>query len=231
MVFGMSFGKRICGVYKMVNTANGKLYVGSSTNIESRIRQHVYALRKGVHHNVHLRSAFSKYGERCFVFSLLEACAKDVLLACEQRHLDALSPAYNICAVAGNTLGYKHGAEAKLKMSQANAGNKRMLGKHHTEETKRLIGAKAAQRTPTDAQRAKISAGLLGNRNTAGKSLSPEHKAKVSAGLLGAWATCRSREEAAERLRANWADPVWKAQQAQKIREGKAAKRLTHGLV
>lgn len=57
-------------------------------------------------------------------------------------------------------------------------------------------------------------------------TLSAEHRAKVSAGLLDAWSSDkRSKEAAAERLRLRWSDPVWKEQQAEKIRKGKAARR------
>ena len=230
MAFGISYGLRVCGVYKIVNAANGKLYVGSSVNVENRIFKHLSFLRRGIHPNAHLQAAFSSYGEDSFSFVLLETCAKDELLKCEQHHLDALKPDYNICAVAGNSLGFKHGPEAKAKMTKANLGNKRMLGKHHTEETKRLIGAKAALRRHTEERRAKISAALMGNRYSVGRTLSQEHRAKVSAALRNAWADggCRSRQVVSERMRARWADPTWKEQQIKKLTAGKAAK---HALV
>jgi len=227
MAFGMSYGLRVCGVYKIVNAANGKTYVGSTVSLKGRIYQHLSYLRSGSHPNAHLQSAFSLHGEDSFSFVLLETCTKDDLLKCEQRHLDALKPDYNICTVAGNSLGFKHGPEAKAKMTKANLGNQRRLGKHHSEETKRLIGAKAALRRHTEERRAKISAALMGNRYSVGRTLSQEHRAKVSAALRNAWADggCRNRQAVSERMRARWADPTWKEQQIKKLTAGKAAKR------
>jgi hypothetical protein len=71
-----------------------------------------------------------------------------------------------------------------------------------------------------------MAEGNKGNTHTLGHTLSAEHRAKVSVGLLDAWSTeKRSKEAAAERLRLRWSDPVWKEQQSEKIRKGKAARR------
>lgn len=38
------------GIYKITNTENGQVYIGRSTDIENRWKQHQEALEKGVHH-------------------------------------------------------------------------------------------------------------------------------------------------------------------------------------
>ena len=55
------------GIYAIENLLNGKIYVGSSMNLNRRKAQHLYALRNNCHHNSHLQSAFNKHGEanRC----------------------------------------------------------------------------------------------------------------------------------------------------------------------
>lgn len=228
MAFGSAYNMRKSGVYQILNLVNGKCYVGSSVQIETRILKHLAFLRRGSHPNAHLQAAFSKYGEQAFDYKLLEVCGKDVLLSREQFYLDSIAPQYNICKVAGNTLGYKHESAARAKMSVANKGNKRMLGKQHSEATKKAIGALAAQRTHSDDAKRKISKSLIGNTHTLGCKLSESHKALVAAASLAMWSgkdACERKAAAAKRVAERWADPVWKSAQAEKIREGKARRR------
>jgi group I intron endonuclease len=72
---GLAFGlgdKMIAGIYLIKNTANGKAYVGQSINIKQRITNHRHYLRKGIHPNKHLQASFSKYGEKNFIFEIIE---------------------------------------------------------------------------------------------------------------------------------------------------------------
>lgn len=230
MAFGILYGLRLSGIYKITNTKNGKFYVGSSVQIESRIFKHLALLRKRKHKNGHMQAAFVLHGEDAFDFTLVEACEKSSLLAREQHYIDVLHPEYNICKVAGNTLGVLHTDQAKAKMTAANLGNKHMLGKHHSEETKQKLRDAAALRTITPETRTKISKSLLGNKRTLGRVLSDEHRESLLKALRDAWngignVNPRSRQEAADRVRARWACPIWKAAQSEKIRLGKA-KRL-----
>ena len=43
---------KISGIYIIQNILNEKLYVGSSVNINSRLSQHKYQLKKKIHSNV-----------------------------------------------------------------------------------------------------------------------------------------------------------------------------------
>lgn len=214
------------GIYRIRNTLTGDLYVGSSVDVKSRSLKHLSHLRRGVHRNAHLQAAFAKYGEASLVFEMLEAVAPADLLAREQWHIDQTRPAYNICQVAGNTLGYRHTADGRAKMSVANMGNQRRAGKSHSQQTKDAIGSLAAARRHSPDARAKIAASLAGNQRTAGRPLTEAHRVKVGEGLRAAWSKgARSKEEAAARVKAQWADPVWKAAQLQKIKAAKDAKR------
>lgn len=226
MAFGILYGMRHTGVYKIVNVSNGKCYVGSSVQVESRIFKHLGFLRRGDHPNAHLQAAFLKYGEQAFDFELLEVCDKELLLKREQFYLDALVPEYNICKVAGNTLGYKHDGVAKAKMSIANAGNKRMLGKTHSEKAKQKMRDKAVLRKHTEATKAKIAKSAAGNKSNTGRSLCADHIAKVAASSLAMWNgddKQARRLAASERAKARWSDPVWRDINAKKISAGKRA--------
>ena len=222
----------VSGVYRIRNTVNGKFYIGSSVNIRWRAHQHLSQLRRGVHRNAHLQASFDLYGEQAFCFEMVEACDAEDLLSCEQRHIDAMSPHYNVCKIAGNTLGYRHTAESKAKMSVANKGNERGLGKRHTAETRRTLSVLASQRRLSPETRAKIAKAVLGNKSNTGRTLPPEHVSKVAAASLRMWNGDdkeQRRLAAAERARARWADPEWKAQQAAKIKAGKAERLAREG--
>lgn len=89
------------GIYKIENVANGKVYIGSSNNIERRWQKHKALLRHNKHQNRHLQNAWNKYGEDRFIFSIVELCPVDSLLNKEQYFIDVLSPEYNQTAIAG----------------------------------------------------------------------------------------------------------------------------------
>lgn len=136
------------GIYRITCTANGKIYIGSSINLRARRWDHFYKLKKGKHKNPILQAAFNKYGESYFEFSVLELCGIDVLLAREQHYIDALLPKFNVCKVAGNTLGHRHGKESRDKISKANAG--KLIGRTLSVETKqRMSQSQKGRKKPT----------------------------------------------------------------------------------
>lgn len=65
------------GIYCIMNTVNGKKYVGSSIDISSRWTSHRHDLKRGIHSNVHLQKSWDKYGENSFVFYILEEVYKE----------------------------------------------------------------------------------------------------------------------------------------------------------
>lgn len=218
---------KVSGIYRIVHAETGNFYVGSSVQVATRMSQHLSHLRRSLHKNAHLQAAFSLYGESAFSFDVVEECEPAVLLEREQHFIDALKPHFNICKVAGNTLGVKHTPSSKAKMSIANRGNSRMLGKTHSEETRRKISQKATGRTWSDEQRVKFSAAMRGNQHTKGRPLTEEHRTELRAATQEQWDNgARNKEAAAARIRAKWADPQWKAQQAERIKAGKAAAAL-----
>lgn len=89
------------GIYSISNTVNGKLYVGSTNNISVRWNKHRALLRHNKHQNTHLQSAWNKYGEESFEFSIIEECSIESLIEREQYFIDKLGPEYNQTKVAG----------------------------------------------------------------------------------------------------------------------------------
>lgn len=79
-----------CGVYKITNTVNGKIYVGSSTNLERRRFDHYFRLRSNKN-NHPIQSDFNKYGESNLIFEILEECGHDKLRSLEGSYIRLLN--------------------------------------------------------------------------------------------------------------------------------------------
>jgi len=91
---------KISGIYIIQNILNKKLYVGSSVNINSRLSQHKYQLKKKIHSNQKLQNAVNKYDINNFRFSILESVKNiDSLKDKERFWIDSLNSrddGYNI---------------------------------------------------------------------------------------------------------------------------------------
>ena len=105
-----------CGIYMIVNTYNNHRYIGSSSNIQLRLQRHRSCLRHGYHANQHLQNAWNKYGEGCFIYSILEFCDESIKIEREQFYVDTLFPEYNIAKEIVNLPSYSE--ESRLKHSK-----------------------------------------------------------------------------------------------------------------
>ena len=76
------------GIYQIRCRENGKIYVGSTVDLQARWRSHRRDLDNGVHVNPHLQSAWNRYGEKSFEFSVLEYVDENRLLVTEQLWID-----------------------------------------------------------------------------------------------------------------------------------------------
>lgn len=65
----------MCGIYKITNILNGKVYIGKSINLERRKRDHFTTCND----NMIIHQAISKYGKDNFSFEVIEECTKDKL--------------------------------------------------------------------------------------------------------------------------------------------------------
>ena len=122
------------GIYQITNLHNGKSYVGSAVSFSKRWKEHLRQLSNGNHHSTVMQRAWNKYGEAAFGFKKLLVCAKADLLWFEQRAIDALKPAYNICKIAGSVLGYRHTPEAKAAAAKRATGNTHRRGRKESPE-------------------------------------------------------------------------------------------------
>jgi len=167
------------GIYKITNTVNGKFYIGSSQDIERRWRDHRSTLNHNKHHTAHLQSAWNKYGEESFSFSIIFRCQPDELLDYEQAYFSELKPQYNHGFIAGSSLGIKRSEASKLKMSLAHTG-KPSGRKLSVEALAKLATARrGSKRTFTDAHKENLSKAGMGH------TISEETRAKLIASHIG----------------------------------------------
>ena len=69
------------GIYKITNLVNGKVYIGQSTNIKRRWKDHKKDAfwRSGPDYDYPLYRAMRKYGLDNFSFEIIEECNKNEL--------------------------------------------------------------------------------------------------------------------------------------------------------
>jgi group I intron endonuclease len=118
----------IPGIYKITSITNGKIYVGCASNIRTRINGHLYDLRKEKHKNSYLQRAWLKYGEKNFIFEIIEKC--DITNLHTREHywvtlLNCLDKniGYNLKPTDPNGCSI-HSEETKQKLRIANKGKK-----------------------------------------------------------------------------------------------------------
>lgn len=157
-----------------------KLYIGSAVNFSKRKSIHLHWLKKGKHSNKKLQNHFNKYGINDLSFQVVEVVTdKSNLLNREQFFIDTLKPKFNILKVAGSWLGHKHTSESVKKISCSLLGNKKRLGKNHSEITKEKIRESKLNIKQTKEHIDKRSKKLLGNTWNRGKVRTPEVKKKL----------------------------------------------------
>lgn len=161
------------GIYEISNAINGKKYIGSAVNFTARWCVHKHRLNKGVHHSSPLQNAWKKYGAEAFEFRALIVCPPEALTLFEQRAIDVLRPAYNVCVVAGRTTGYKHTEETKARFYLRNKAVR-------TPESYKAAAAKAAKTMRVSPEHKEAI-----RRAHLGKTVTEETKAKLRAANLG----------------------------------------------
>jgi len=60
------------GVFQVKNTANGKVLLGSSLNLDGALNGHRFMLRTGSHRNKDLQKDWNEFGADNFDFEILE---------------------------------------------------------------------------------------------------------------------------------------------------------------
>ena len=181
------------GIYQIKNTVNGKIYVGSTTNMRRRWTDHRSKLFRGKHGNSHLQSAWNKYGSASIMFEVLELCNKELLTVREQCWIDttrAWPDGYNIRPIAESSRGLVWTEDRKT-------AHKLRLSDPVTRE--KLAAAKRG-RSPSDETRNKMSRSADGKPKSEATRVKMQIAAQNRDPIVQAAATSRM-------LDARWGKP------------------------
>lgn len=129
------------GIYKIQSLIKPeRCYIGSAVNISYRWKKHLEVLNRNQHHSKKLQNHYNKYGKNDLIFSIVIGCEKNDLIITEQYFIDLIDPFFNICKIAGSTLGThrKLSEETRKRMSFARMGKKNPnYGKHASDANKK----------------------------------------------------------------------------------------------
>ena len=176
------------GIYKIINLVNNKFYVGSAVNLRRRKARHFSELRNNRHNNRHLQAAWLKYGEKSFVFVVVEEVpdlaklldAENIWLKehvgkdyCYNLGVDAVAPMLGKTGELSPTWGRKR---TSVELAAQN-----WTGRRHRKESRDKIRAYLIGKPRPAEVRAKIAAAVSGERNpNYGKPRDATFLAKVS---------------------------------------------------
>lgn len=62
----------LMGIYRIKNLVNGKIFLGSSLNLQGKSNSFTFQLRSGLHVNSELQKDFNQFGEENFVFEIVD---------------------------------------------------------------------------------------------------------------------------------------------------------------
>lgn len=154
------------GIYVILNTVSGKMYVGSAVDLNKRWRTHKSHLNNDAHCNPYLQSAWNKYGSDSFQCIFVEfVLDTNKLVSIEQLWINAFNSAnreigYNIKPNAGSNLGFKPSKETLEKLSSIRKGKKR------SDEFKLLISNSWKTRTVSEQAKLNMSVAHKGHKHS-----------------------------------------------------------------
>jgi len=210
------------GVYKIINIASKRIYIGSAKRFKQRSKEHFATLRKGTHHNKFLQYDFNKCGEETFEFHVIKVVdgnQSDRLLA-EQNYLDKFYDKQDLCYnfdkktnKNGRSCYTKTPEETFRKKSEASKRTmsdpsvRKRISEAHKKRLSNpkdhpMYGIKGkdnprfGMKHTTKAKR-KIAEASRGNKNCLGRVVPQEVREKISKALRGR----KLSEETKEKMR------------------------------
>lgn len=138
------------GIYRILNTANGRIYYGSTSCFRKRIKSHLRDLMADEHLNKFMQNDYNKCGNEVFLFEVVEQVEgdKEARLAREQFYIDQVydnqKNCYNLVKQAKDNRGGTRNKEAPDPLTDGRC-------KSPTEEVKakRTAGIVEAYKSPT----------------------------------------------------------------------------------
>lgn len=129
-----------CGIYKITNIVNGKVYIGGTEDFKRRFKHHIVSLNGQFHRNEHLQRAWNKYGKDSFKFEPIYCCNKQDLDSSEIFFINTF-----------NAMDRNYGYNMKLGGSSTRGINHPSYGVKVPEERKQKIRDARAEQPVTQA--------------------------------------------------------------------------------
>jgi group I intron endonuclease len=178
------------GIYKIIHKDSGKYYVGRSSNLEKRLKEHLYNLVNNNHHNNNLQNAWNKYGKDAFEFVVTEYIENNTFLLkeSEQKYLDiiknerlcGLNNSYNLSE--NSEFGGPMPEESRYKIINANHNriwkdeSRKKLSELNTGKNNKMFGTVG----PNNGKKLSVVTRSKMSKSKIGTKLSDETKEKLS---------------------------------------------------
>ena len=168
----------IIGIYK-ITSPSSKIYIGQSINVKNRENNYI-KYNKHMSSQYKLYNSLQKHGWEQHKFEIIEECDIKSLNEREvywkQYYLKQVENDWSkilFCNIY-DTGGGPKSEETRNKISKGLLGSKNMLGKKHTEETKKLMSEKSKGKPKSES-----------HKNNMRKSRSEQAKLNISKGKKG----------------------------------------------
>jgi group I intron endonuclease len=193
-----------CGIYKISNIVNNKVYVGQSKNIYKRWQEHYYELKNNRNKNQHLQYSFNKYGEENFIFDIIEVCDIDSLDYLERHYIklyNSIDRSFGYNNENGGNKGKIKSLESCLKISKSRIGkysgeNHPLYGIPRSNQTKLKLKLAITGKAHTEETKKKMSESHRGDKHPFyGKKLSEEHCKNIGIAKKGTVLSDETKEK------------------------------------
>jgi group I intron endonuclease len=194
------------GIYKITSLRDGRVYIGSSVDIQKRIKSHKWHLKRQSHRNRHLQAVYNKYGESNLDFCHLEECDVGELRSLEMEYINGYDSYNNGFNLTKDTIAPMRGIalteEHKSKIGLSNKGRRGHVMSDETKEKIRQYQLSRPRRRLSDAHKKSLSLAHTGKKQSAAtvekrrqKMMliinTPEYREKLSESVRKSWARRR----------------------------------------
>lgn len=183
-----------CGIYVILNSITGQRYIGSSSNIGKRFKEHKYLLLANKHPNYKMQKSFNNSRFGTFKYQVICKCSENLKIYLEQQYITYSDPEFNIVTsnIAGSPMqGRKHSQKTLDKMKGRETWNK---GIPRTKEEKALMSIRRKEASDRQSKedkekhRKRSSEFLKRVKPFKGKSHTEERRAQIRKGHVNRYA-------------------------------------------
>ena len=211
MKFSYNGKSTLSGIYKITNTQNGRLYVGSAKLFKVRANEHRRSLENGKHSNKFLQADFDKCGTESFVFEVLEVVdgTRDDRLVREDfylaTHFDNQQNCYNL--------------RPKASAPQEKPNNLEIAKKKRSIAMKRRWADPEYKQRLSNKHKELISSGETKPPSMSGKTHSTETKQRIGRAHKNKTVTKKTRKKIGLAATEVWQRPGYREKMSQAHRK------------